>query len=45
MLFKLIRAGDKNEFQPYMERAASELNLTEKNLENWIGESGAAVWS
>ena len=36
MLFKLIRAGDKNEFQPYMERAASELNLTEKNLENWI---------
>ena len=38
MLFKLIRDGErrKNAFQPYMERTASELNLTEKNLENWM---------
>ena len=36
MLFKLIRDGEKNAFQPYMERAASELDLTEKNLENWM---------
>ncbi len=36
MLFKLIRDGEKNAFQPYIERVASELNLTEKTLENWI---------
>ena len=36
MLFKLIRDGEKNVFHPYMERAASELDLTEKNLENWM---------
>ena len=39
MLFKLIRDGKKNAFQPYMERAASELDLTEKNLENWMAEN------
>ena len=36
MLFKLIHDGERNRFQPYMEKAASELDLTEKNLENWI---------
>ena len=39
MLFKLIRDGEKSAFQPYMERAASELGLTEKNLENWMAEN------
>ena len=39
MLFKLIHDGDRNTFQPYMERAASELDLTEKNLENWLAEN------
>ena len=36
MLFKLIRDGERTTFQPYMERSASELDLTEKNLENWM---------
>ena len=36
MLFKLIRGGKKNAFQPYVERAASDLGLTEKDLENWM---------
>ena len=36
MLFKLIRNGKKNAFQPYVERAASDLDLTEKDLENWM---------
>ena len=39
MLFKLIRDGKRNTFLPYMEKAASELDLTEKNLENWLAEN------
>ena len=39
MLFKLIRDGESNTFQPYMEKAASELDLTEKHLENWLAEN------
>ena len=36
MLVKLIRDGKKNAFQPYVERTASDLDLTEKDLENWM---------
>ena len=39
MLFKLIRDGKRNTFLPYMEKSASELDLTEKNLENWLAEN------
>ena len=39
MLFKLIRDGERNTFQPYMEKAASELDLTEKNLEDWMARN------
>ena len=43
MLFKLIRNGEKNAFKPYVERAASELNLTEKTLETWIATNPVSV--
>ena len=36
MLFKFDRDKEKNAFQPYKERSASELQLTEKDLENWM---------
>ena len=36
MLFKLIRDGERNTFQPYMEMVASELDFSEKNFENWM---------
>ena len=39
MLFKLMQDGEQSAFQPYMERAASELNLTEKDLENWMARN------
>ena len=39
MLFRLIRKGEKITFQPFMKRSASELLLTEKELENWMAEN------
>ena len=36
MLFRLIRKGEKTEFQSLMKRSASELRLAEKDLENWM---------
>lgn len=39
MLFKLIRDGAEPSVQPYEERPASDLNLTEKNLENWMARN------
>ncbi len=39
MLFKLIRDAEKNVFQRFEERVASDLELTEKDLENWMAEN------
>ncbi len=39
MLFKLIRDGEETAVQAYEERPASKLNLTEKNLENWMARN------
>ena len=39
MLFKLIQEGKENAFQPYLKRDASELNLSEKELETWMAEN------
>ena len=39
MLFKLIRDGEETAVQLYEERPASKLNLTEKNLENWMARN------
>lgn len=39
MLFKLIQDGEQSAFHPYMQRAASELNLKEKNLEDWMARN------
>ncbi len=39
MLFKLIREEQQTAFQPFMRREASDLNLKEKDLENWIAEN------
>lgn len=39
MLFKLVHDKEKIAFQPYMVRSASEIGLTEKDLENWIADN------
>ena len=44
MLFKLVRDKEKIAFQPYMVRSASDLGLTEKNLENWIADNSELLF-
>ena len=39
MLFKLIREEQQTAFQPFMRREASDLNLKEKDLENWMAKN------
>ena len=39
MLFRLIRTDQKPIFQQFMKCRASDLNLKEKDLENWIAEN------
>ena len=44
MLYR-IREGENFTFQPYTERSASELDLAEKDLENWIAKNPELLFS
>ena len=44
MLYR-IREGENFTFQPYTERSASELDLAEKDLENWIATNPELLFS
>ena len=39
MLFRLIRGGQHTTFNAFVKRSASELDLDEKDLENWISRT------
>ena len=44
MLFRLIREGEKTEFQTFVKRSASALRLAEKDLENWMASNPALLF-